>query len=182
VFTEVEPGAPEIDARHPLKKVPVASHGALHLAESRAICEYIDTAFGGPPLMPREAGARARAEQWVSMVTTDLDPIAVRKYLFAYIFPRGPGGAPDRDTIEQCLPAVQERLSVWNALLAHEQPFAAGSAYSLVDAYVTPILAYLARMPETAAFFEGAEPIRAYLQRMSARPSFGATRPEMLGA
>jgi glutathione S-transferase len=43
------PHTPEIDAVHPLGKIPALRHGDVTLAESRAICFYIDHAFGGPP-------------------------------------------------------------------------------------------------------------------------------------
>src|SRR6201987_6141200 len=50
----VTPHTPEVDAIHPLGKIPAFRHRDVSLAESRAICFYIDHAFDGPPLVPRD--------------------------------------------------------------------------------------------------------------------------------
>ncbi|MGG5888468.1 glutathione S-transferase family protein [Falsiroseomonas sp. HC035] len=55
------PHHPEVTAIHPLGKVPVMRHGAVRLAESRAICLYLDHAFPRPALMPRGAAAMQEA-------------------------------------------------------------------------------------------------------------------------
>jgi len=54
ILVPVLPHTPEIDAVHPLGKIPALRHGDLSLAESRAICFYIDHAFDGPPLVSRD--------------------------------------------------------------------------------------------------------------------------------
>jgi hypothetical protein len=51
----VVPHAPEVDAIHPLGKIPALRHGNITLAESRAICFYIDRVFSGTPLVSRDA-------------------------------------------------------------------------------------------------------------------------------
>ncbi len=66
----VFPHTQEVDAIHPLGKIPALRHGAFTLCESRAICCYIDRAFAGPNLVPREPLAAARVEQWLSIVNT----------------------------------------------------------------------------------------------------------------
>jgi len=58
----VMPHTPEVDAIHPLGKIPALRHGDLMLAESRAICFYIDHAFNGPPLVSRDAAEGAKTE------------------------------------------------------------------------------------------------------------------------
>ena len=57
----VTPHTPEVDAIHPFGKIPVMRHGDVTLSESRAICFYIDHAFEGPPLAPRNPVEGARA-------------------------------------------------------------------------------------------------------------------------
>ena len=44
--------SPDVDAIHPFGKIPAMRHGDLSLYETKAICSYIDLAFGGPPLIP----------------------------------------------------------------------------------------------------------------------------------
>jgi glutathione S-transferase len=162
---------------HPFGRVPVATHGDLHLCESRALCEYIDRAFDGPRLMPEAPAARAVAEQWVSLAITDLDPVAIRQYLFAYIFPKGEGGVPDRAFIDECLPKVHRRADVWNRALASTGGFVAGPEWTLADAYATTIFASVRQMPEGASFFEGRPHLAAWFSRVKERPSFAATAP-----
>jgi glutathione S-transferase len=64
-------------------KIPTLRHGARTLAESRAICFYIDYAFDGPPLISRDPVDSARTEQWVSIVNTHFDVFVARPYVGA---------------------------------------------------------------------------------------------------
>ena len=98
------PPSPEVDAIHPFGKIPVMRHGDVTLAESRAICFYIDHTFDGPPLAPRDPTKAAQTEEWISLVNTTIDPLLMRQYLLAYLFPRDPERRPDRAAIEaSCL-------------------------------------------------------------------------------
>ena len=83
----VMPHTPEVDAVHPLGKIPALRHGDVTLAESRAICFYIDHAFDGPPLVSRDPAEGARTEQWISIVNTHFDVLVARPYVGAYFFP-----------------------------------------------------------------------------------------------
>jgi len=94
--TQVMPHTPDVDAIHPLGKIPVMRHGDVTLAESRAICVYLERMFDGPPLVPPDPVKAAKVEQWVSLVNTSVDPLWVRQYLAAYIFPGTPDKSPDR--------------------------------------------------------------------------------------
>jgi glutathione S-transferase len=176
-FVPADLGHERVVADHPFVRVPVATHGNVHLCESRAICEYIDLAFDGPRLMPTAPAARAVAEQWVSLAITDLDPVAIRQFLFAYIFPKGEGGAPDRASIDACLPKVHRRADAWNHALAATGAFVAGPEWTLADAYATTMFASIRQMPEGASFFEGRPHLTAWFARVTERPSFAATVP-----
>lgn len=85
----VMPHTTEIDAIHPLGKIPALRHGDLPLSESpsRANCVYIDDAFGRPPLVSPDPAEGARAEQWISIVNTHFDTLVARPYLGACFFP-----------------------------------------------------------------------------------------------
>src|SRR5580692_6258361 len=69
----VFPHAPEVDAIHPFGKIPVMRHGEVALAETKAICSYVDLAFEGPHLIPRDPVGAARTEQWISLINTGID-------------------------------------------------------------------------------------------------------------
>ena len=100
------PHTPEVDAIHPLGKIPAMRHGDVTLAESKAICTYIDRAFSGPGLVPASAEAAALVEQWISIVNTTVDPVLMRQYLVAYLFPGTPDGKPDRARVDAALPKM----------------------------------------------------------------------------
>jgi glutathione S-transferase len=53
------PHTPEVVAIHPFGKIPVMRHGDVTLAESRAICGYVDRAFDGPALTRSSSGSRS---------------------------------------------------------------------------------------------------------------------------
>jgi glutathione S-transferase len=55
--------------------------------------------------------------------------------------------------------------------------FIGSDAWTYADANATPILFYLARMPEGAEMMDARPKLKAYLERMMARPSFAATAP-----
>src|SRR6201984_2485090 len=98
------PHSPDVDAIHPFGKVPVMRHGNIALCESKAIATYLDRVFEGPKLIPDDPETAALVEQWVSLVNTVMDQTLVRTYLFAYIFPKGGDGKPDRAMLETVVP------------------------------------------------------------------------------
>ena len=58
-------GGPEFLKLNPAGKVPVLKIGSHVLAESNAICEYLDESIPEPPLLPASALARAEARRLV---------------------------------------------------------------------------------------------------------------------
>lgn len=172
----VLPNSPEIAAIHPFRKIPAMRHGAVTLCESRAICAYIDRAFPGPALMPEGPVAHARVEQWISLVNTSIDPVCMRQYLVSYVFPRTPDRSPDRAAIEAALPGMERQIAVLAAAVAPTGHLV-GAAFTLADAFLVPILHYLAQMPESGAMLAKAPGLLAYLERHRARPSLAETLP-----
>ena len=92
-FKPVPPHSPDVLAIHPFGKIPALRHGDFELFESKAIADYIDRTFDGPALFPSDPRERARAEQWVSIVNTVMDPVMIRTYLFSYFFPKTADGS-----------------------------------------------------------------------------------------
>jgi len=103
-LTAAFPHTPVVDAIHPYGKIPAMRHGDVTLCESRAIYYYIDHAFPGTPLSPRDPVGGAQVEQWLSLVNTTIDPVLLRQYGIAYFFPGTPDGSPNRTAIDAVLP------------------------------------------------------------------------------
>jgi glutathione S-transferase len=150
-------------------------HGDVALAESRAICGYIDCAFDGPALIPADTAKAAGIEQWVSIVNTTIDPVWMRQYLAAYIFPGTPDGAPNRPVIEAALPKMEKQFPVMDRAVA--SGYLAGGTFTLADMYFTPILYYMRCGPESAAMLDASTNLKAYLERNLMRSSVQATLP-----
>jgi glutathione S-transferase len=175
-LTPARPHSPEVNAIHPLGKVPAFRHDAVELCESKAISTYIDTAFPGPALIPRDAAGAARCEQWISLINTAIDPVLMRQYLLAYFFSGLPDGAPDRARIEAALPKMREIFSLLDKEVA-SQPYIAGDAFTLADAFLLPIIDYMRVKPESQEMLASSPHVQAWFDRVMARPSAKETVP-----
>ena len=170
------PHSPEINAIHPLGKVPGMRHGDVALCESKAIATYIDATFPGQRLIPHDARGAAEVEQWVSLVNTAVDPCLVRTYVFSYFFPKGADGAPDRAAIDAVLPAMQAQIDMLDHAVA-KTGHLSGDSFTFADINLMPILYYVQRFPEGAKMVRAAKHLSAYFARHAERPSFKATIP-----
>jgi glutathione S-transferase len=166
----VMPHTPEVDAVHPLGKIPALRHGDVTLAESRAICFYIDHAFNGPPLVSRDPVEGARTEQWISIVNTHFDVLVARPYVGAYFFPSTADGSPNRPIIETALPKLEAQFAMLDRAVA-KTGHLAGTVFTLADANVLPMLFYLSHLPESGAMLRRHASLAAYHERHMARPT-----------
>ena len=173
------PHTAEIDAIHPFGKIPVMRHGAVTLCESRAICHYIDFAFEGPPLVPRNSIEAARVEQWVSMINSHIDQWLVRRYLGAYFFPQTQDGSPDRKAIDSYLEPMKKHFAVLDAAVG-ATGFLSGNSFTLADMDLIPILFYMEKLPESRAMLASTRHLHAYYKRHLERSSVRQTFPEAL--
>ncbi len=178
-LTPARPHSPEVNAIHPLGKVPVMRHGEFQLFESKAIATYIDRAFAGPKLFPGDAMLGAQIEQWVSVANTAIFPV-LTAYLQSYFFPRTADGKPDRVTIDRVLPDVQAHVALLNKAVA-DTGHLAGSSFTYADMNLLPALAYLRELPEGSKILAGAKELTRYFDRHNARPSLKATVPPPFG-
>jgi glutathione S-transferase len=170
-----QPHGPDSAAIHPFGKVPVMRHGDFTLAESRAICAYVDRSFDGPILTPSDARLAAKVEQWASIVQTTVEPLLIRQYLFAYMFPGTQDGQPDRVRVQSLVPQVKMQLDrLEDAARSGE---IANDRFTIVDAYLIPILFYLRTLPEHPDTLGSRRLLSAYLDRHLDRESVRGTVP-----
>jgi glutathione S-transferase len=176
--TSAMPHTPMVDAIHPFGKIPVMRHGEVELCESRAICAYIDNVFDGPKLVPTDPAAAAQVEQWITIVNTTIDPVWLRQYLRAYVFPKTADGSPERDTIAAALPRMEQQFPVMERAVA-DTGHLAGATFTLADMNFLPILFYMTTRPESSALLAGMPALKRYLDHHMARQSVQATMPTM---
>ncbi|MBL6929657.1 MAG: glutathione S-transferase family protein [Rhodospirillales bacterium] len=173
----LEFGSPEMLAMHPFGKIPFMRHGNFVLHETSAICRYIDDAFDGPPLQPTEIRERALMDQWISSLGDYFYDPLIRRYVLQYVFAKGKDGGPDRSVIDPAIEEIKGRLAIVESAL-DGKAFLAGSAFSIADMILTPILSYVRMMPEGADLMTPCPNVTRVHDALMARPSFAATRPQ----
>lgn len=180
-FQTCGPHTPEILAVHPFGRIPVLLDGEVELWETSAILKYLDESFDSPvSLTPGTIATRVRSEQWVSAVNSYLYDTMVRRYLLQILFPKGEGGQPDRGVIEPALKEMPAQLAALDQAYGASD-FLAGDAVSFADLFITPILAYLQVMPESARLLAAASNVQRAQAAMRQRSSFAATDPQRAG-
>lgn len=175
----LEPHSPRSEAMralHPFRRVPALRHGDFTLYETSAIMRYVDDAFDGPPLTPREPRKRARMEQWISTINGYMDGAMIRRLVLGYYFPQTPDGKPDRVVIDAAAVEVRHQLLLIDDALA-EGPYLLGAELSLADLLLAPILAYVFRTPEGEAMLKELRHLPRAGEAMQARRSFQETVP-----
>lgn len=167
--------APGYLARQPFGRIPALEHEGFRLYETTAIMRYVDEAFSGPALQPRDPRRRARMNQVLGI----LDGYAYRTLVWDIYVERSEGrtkaGAPDEAKIaaaasraRTCLQALGEAME--------EGPYLAGPGITLADLHAAPIFAYFRLTPEGAQALDAAPALAAWWRRLDARPSVQATR------
>ena len=172
----VAPQTPEQKARHPWGSVPALTHGAARLYESLAICAYVDGAFDGPPLEPKEPLARARGRQWISVFIQYFYRPAIDIVLQRLVVP-AQGGEADEALVADSLPRAEKALRVLDGALAGQAHFA-GAAPSLADWFVLPLLHYLKMVPEGEKMLAAASALVRWQAALDERESARETVPQ----
>jgi glutathione S-transferase len=172
----VFPHTPEVDAIHPFGKIPVMRHGDVTLCESRAILYYIDHAFPGAPLAPRDPAGAARVEQWISLHNTAIDPLLLREYGVAYFFPGTPDGSPNREKIDAALPKMGAHFALLDGAVA-KTGYLVGDSLTVADINLLPLLYYMSQLPESGAMLAAQPHLSAYVAKLLARKTIADTVP-----
>jgi maleylpyruvate isomerase len=70
-----EQRAPDYLALNPQGLVPTLDIDGLHLTQSMAILEYLEETRPQPPLLPKDAGERARVRSLALMIACEIHPL-----------------------------------------------------------------------------------------------------------
>jgi glutathione S-transferase len=163
-------------ALNPHALVPVLVDGDAVLRESNTICRYLATRYGdgsAASLLPRDALARARVEQWMDWQATELNN--AWRYAFMGLLRDSPAHR-DPAQIGASIAAWNRQMGLLEAHLAQGGEYVAGAAFSLADV-VLGVSAH--RWRKTPM---GARPdypaVAAWMARLAARPGAGAWLPD----
>ena len=158
--------APEFLALNPNALVPVIRDGDVVLWESNTICRYLAGKHGRTDLLPTEPAARARVEQWMDWMATELN--TSWRYAFLALVRKTPEYT-DSSAIEASIAGWNRHMAVLDAQLQRTGAHAVGESFTLADIVLglathrwlsTP-------MPRTEL-----PAVMAYYERLSERPAF----------
>lgn len=167
---EGETRTPEFLQKNPLGELPLlALDDGAYLAESVAICRYLEALHPEPNMFGRTDEEQARIEMWNRRAEQHfLDVLGgAARHSFPFF----------KDRIEQ-IPAfaaasmrVFDQKLIWlNETLSDGRPFLAGDRFSIADATLTAPLFICDMMEKTLP--EELTNLKAYERRLRERPSF----------
>lgn len=151
-------------ARQPFGRIPAIDDDGFQLFESRAIIRYVNEKAKGA-LVPADAQARARVEQWISVETSEFSPHAM-KFIYEHVFKRPQEPA----VLEAATKALTTTLGVMDARLA-KSPYLAGETFTLADVCYMPYLGYLMGTP-AKSLIEPHKNVVAWWNKISERPTW----------
>jgi glutathione S-transferase len=157
---------PQFLALNPNALVPVIRDGDFVLWESNSICRYLTTRHERHDLLPAEARARARVEQWMDWQATELNN--AWRYAFMRLVRQSPHHT-DEAASALSVAEWNRHMQVLERQLAHTGAFVVGENFTLADIVLGLsthrwLMAPIER-PHTPA-------IAAYYERLSQRPGF----------
>ena len=169
-----EPKSPEHRKLHPFGKVPVVEVDGFRVIETPAILRYLDAVLPGPKLVPADPKDAARADMVVSIIDSyGYGPI-IGGLVAYHLFPGFVGGK-NKDAHDKGLADGKMVLGELMRIKG-SSTYLAGSAVSIADLYVAPLLAYVAMTPHKDDVM-GVSDTRAWWDTVSGRASFKATQP-----
>ena len=165
-------GAPEeFVAKSPLSKIPCWEEGELILPDSSVIVSYLEYRYPDPPLLPAEAGPRARALWFQEYAATKLRDTVADVFFQRLIRPRVFKCEIDTQRVAHLLDsALPEVFDYLTGCLGGDE-FMVGDGFSLADiAIASPFINFALaggvvdadRWPEFAN----------YIQRVHAQPCY----------
>jgi glutathione S-transferase len=165
-----ETRTPEYLALNPFAKVPVLEDGELCLFESAAICTYLADKYSEKGLIPRVGTAdRARHDQWMSFVISELEQPLWRIIKHSFLYPEDKRSPADVTLAREDFRALTGKL---DALIDGE--FLVGNRFSVADICAT----YTVRWSMTKITSGGenlldqAPKLKAYAVKHMERPAF----------
>jgi len=155
----------ELEERWPLKRFPILVDGGRTVVEASIIIEHLQLHHPGPVrLIPGDA----RAALEVRMMDRFFDNYVAtpqQKVVFDRLRPEG---KRDAQGVEEAR-AMLEKAYGWLDGVMAKREWAAGGDFSMADCGAAPFLFYADWTHEIGARFTH---VRAYRQRLLARPSF----------
>ena len=156
-------------ARSPVGKVPIIETDSGSLAESQVICDYLEDAYPQVPLYPKDAMAKAKVRELITVVELHLELVARR--LYGGVFFGGTVSEETKKEVERDLAKGVRALSK----LAKFDPYIAGKEFSLADcaAFVSlPLVSMATKLAYGKDALESIPQVKPYIKMLGERPHF----------
>jgi glutathione S-transferase len=167
--------------RNPFGKVPSFVHGEFELYETQAILRYLDRIIPEPSFTPRHPRAEARMNQLCGITDCYVMPYISMGITFDRLVAPMLGIPVDEAKIKACLPRAQLCVAEIARILG-DNPFLTGEGLSIADLLLAPHLSFFTATLESEGMLKSYQGLNAWLNRMSARPSFQNATAEKLAA
>jgi glutathione S-transferase len=162
---------PEYRGMQPFGQVPILEDDGLVLFESGAIVLHIGER--SETLLPKEAGARARATQWLIAALNSIEPFVMNVALIDLFYAKEEWAKMRRPSAVEF---VQKRLSALSNSLG-DKPFLDGDRFTAGDLMMTTVL----RILKHTDIVSGDKRLAAYVERCTARPAFKRAHDAQIG-
>jgi glutathione S-transferase len=166
-FARVE-WSEEHAALNPNRMVPVLVDGDFVLWESNAICRYLCAREGADALLPTDARARARVEQWMDWQATELNN--AWRYAFMALV-RNSAAHTDPAQVAASVAAWNRHVAILDAQLAATGAYVTGERFTLADVVIGLSLNRWSMTPMARPDYPQ---VTAYLARLAERPGYRA--------
>jgi len=181
-FSQTRGYAPKHDvvlAANPKAQVPVLIDGDLTLYDSTVIIEYLDDAYPNPPLLPRDAAARARCR----LLELEADEVLLAPVRALMHRTEPPGPDAERRRAQELEAAKAEAVILGNyervaAKLANRE-FLCGD-FSLADIATFMVIHYAVRLGGPP--LPNPSNLSNWYRRLAERPAFAAVIAEIAAA
>jgi glutathione S-transferase len=156
--------------RNPAGKVPVLKLGNRTMAESAAICEYIEESWPTPPLMPKDPEGRYEVRRLVNWFDDKFYEEVTRKLMGERVFKKVMGGGyPDSANVKAGAKAIKFHID-YLAWLLEQRRWLAGNEMTLADFAAAAHLSCLDYISDVD--WNRSEIVKDWYAKIKSRPAF----------
>ncbi len=156
--------------RNPAGKVPVLKIDNVTMAESVAICEYIEETRPTPALMPKDPVARQEVRRLVGWFDDKFHREVTSKLLYERVNKKVMGqGYPDSGNVKAGAKAIKYHLDYMTWLLDHRR-WLAGDVMTLADFAAASHLSALDYISDVD--WNRSEVVKDWYAKIKSRPAF----------
>lgn len=156
--------------RNPAGKVPVLKLGNRTMAESAAICEFIEESWPTPPLMPKDPEGRYEVRRLVNWFDDKFHAEVTRKLMGERVFKKVMGGGyPDSANVKAGAKAIKFHID-YMAWLLEQRRWLAGNEMTLADFAAAAHLSCLDYISDVD--WNRSEIVKDWYAKIKSRPAF----------